>query len=111
MSTDQLTGLQLAVRLLAQIGDNDSDGYEGVGSMTADTEPCLHWYCFTYIDSSNGGYSSAYSCAYIGYQVAGVTMAMINENKRNAGVSDSAVLLSVSHLGCMTKTEFTGAQA
>jgi hypothetical protein len=78
--------------------------------MDTNTDPKLHWYCFTYIDFTSGGYPS-HACTYIGYPVAGMTMAMIKENKLNAGVSDRAVLLSVSHLGCMTKTEFTKERA
>lgn len=62
-----------------------------------------HWYCFTY--AAAGMQASTYT----GYEKKGVTMQMIDENKKNAGVPQESVLLACIHLGYMTKDEFTGA--
>lgn len=66
-----------------------------------------YWYCLTYagyiIDepSSNGQAS-----IYVGFIKNQVTLVEINRNKKAAGVTSEAVLLSASYLGYMAKQEF-----
>lgn len=66
----------------------------------------LHWYCFSYIGKLLKDGSHCNACTYTGYEHKEVTLGMIKENKRNAGVADDAVLISVSYLGHMTREEF-----
>ena len=68
----------------------------------------LHWYCFSYIGKDIKTGLTANGCTYSGYTEEGVTLQAITENKQNAGVTDDAVLISVSYLGKMTKEVFTG---
>lgn len=66
-------------------------------------EQKLYWFCFSYVDNAR-----IYASTYTGYSDKSVTLKHIKENKTYAGVSDNAVLLSLSYLGYMTRMEFTG---
>ena len=61
-----------------------------------------HWFCFTYADSN------VQASTYSGYEDKNVTLAMIEANKVNAGVSSGAVLTACIWLGYMTRAEFKG---
>ena len=71
------------------------------------SEQKKHWYCFSYfgkdIESGKHCEASTYSC----FAEKGVSLAMINNNKTNARVTDDSVLISVSYLSHMTKADFT----
>ena len=68
----------------------------------------LHWYCFSYsgIDLDSG--KTCQASTYTGFDSKVVTVKRITENKLNAGVSDDSVLIAVSYLGYMLKSDFVG---
>jgi hypothetical protein len=66
----------------------------------------LHWFCFSYIGRDYVSNQQVNACTYTGYEDNNITMAMINANKKNAGVKSDACLISVSYLAHMTKEEF-----
>ena len=70
-----------------------------------ETEKRMHWYCFSYVGAVDSGLQ--HGCSYVGYESENITHRNIKENKRNAGMKDDAVLVSVTRLGYMTKQEFT----
>jgi hypothetical protein len=81
--------------------------------ITGSKEPSSdyrHWYCFSFsgkIDGSVVGMDCRAS-TYAGYKQKNITLEMITEQKKQAGVTSSAVLMSVSYLGYMTSEEFKG---
>jgi len=68
-----------------------------------------HWYCFTYSGKSIDDGHDCQACTYIGYDTNQVTKPMIDKNKKEAGVTASAVLIGCIYLGYMTRGEFLGA--
>lgn len=73
----------------------------------SDKEIKLHYYCFTYI-GLNETELQCNASTYTGYLEKEITIKKINENKKNAGVNDNAVLLAASYLGYMTTETMTG---
>lgn len=67
-----------------------------------------HWYCFAYIGNDLNSNLACHASTYTGYKNKKVTMDRIMKNKAHAGVTDEAVLLSVSYLGYMSNEEFKG---
>lgn len=65
----------------------------------------LYWYCFSYLGGALEDGKSCNASTYTGYENKKVTVARINENKKNAGVKNGATLISVSYLGRMTGKE------
>jgi hypothetical protein len=68
-------------------------------------ESRLHWYCFTFIGDGELG-KNCYASTYTGYSDKKITKARITENKKYAKVTNTAVLISCSYLGFITKVEF-----
>lgn len=67
----------------------------------------LHWYCFTYKGKVIECGSPADASTYKGYEAKDfITLKMIKDNKRKAGLTDSACLINITYLGYMTKQEF-----
>lgn len=66
-----------------------------------------HWYLFAFsgIEIESGRQCQA--STYTGFPDKEITLAIIQEQKRNAGVTRSAVPIAVNYLGWMTKEEFT----
>ncbi len=77
-------------------------GY-GEYEATLDGGDKLHYFCFSFFGDNN----TINSCE-AGYKFPKITMAAIKERRRQAGVGDNAVLISVSYIGRMTKKEFRG---
>ncbi len=69
-------------------------------------EEKAHWFCFTYIGQGLDNGRDAHACVYVGYHHKHIIKKMINDNKANAGLTDTAVLIGCFSLGEMTKTEF-----
>ena len=67
-----------------------------------------HWYSFSYEGANEDGTGHCVANCYVGYYFKGITKPMIQENKKAAGVSQDAALLSVSYLGKMTREQFLG---
>jgi len=67
-----------------------------------------HWYCFTYIGTSLCGARNATASTYVGFNRRGVTVTMIQEQKKEAGLNNDAVLIACIHLGYMSRDEFIG---
>jgi len=65
----------------------------------------LHWFCFAYIGKDSSG-TECQACTYTGYPRKEITLKMIYQNKKNAGVTKKAVLISVSYLGYMNRSKF-----
>lgn len=65
-----------------------------------------HWYCFSYIGECLETGKNANASTYTGYKSKGVTKAIIDENVSNAGLRKGAVLIAVSYLGHMERSEF-----
>ncbi len=68
----------------------------------------LHYYCFSYIGKDSETGEDCQASTYTGYPEKGITMPMIDENKKNACVNNGAVLLAVSYLGFMTRDAMQG---
>ena len=67
----------------------------------------LHWYCFTFQGQLIQCGSQATASTYTGYLNKKTTLMRIKENKKFAGVTDNAVLISYLYLGYMTEKKFT----
>ena len=65
-----------------------------------------HWFCFSYKGEEIETGNNVSACTYTGYLYREVTMNMIKENKKIAGLKENAVLIAVSYLGEMTRNEF-----
>jgi hypothetical protein len=65
-----------------------------------------HW--FSYCFQESGGTRIVTASAYIGYPESAITKERIEVAKDGAGVSVNAVLLNVSYLGHMTRSQFLG---
>lgn len=74
-------------------------------------ETVKHWYCFSYLGTSIDDGHNCYVSIYSGNPRKGVTMPMINHNKKEAGVNNNAVLIGCMYLGEMTKADFLGHNA
>ena len=68
----------------------------------------LHYFCFSYAGQTADTNQQCNACTYTGYNDKNITIAMIEKNKEYAGVNKNSALLSVSYLGYMTRTEFSG---
>lgn len=68
----------------------------------------LHWFCFSYVGYALENGKDCKASWYAGYVKKNITNPMIMENKKSAGVTDAAVLISCSYLGHMPKAEFEG---
>jgi len=68
----------------------------------------LHWFCFSYTGKEIETGDDVQASTYTGYSTKNITLPIIDENKKNAHVTDAAVLLSVSYLGYMTRAELLG---
>ncbi|KAE9655738.1 hypothetical protein EJD88_11515 [Pseudomonas sp. PB105] len=66
----------------------------------------LHYYCFTFYESS--GAQTAHASAYYGFEHQRVTLVDIAAAKQGAQVSQQSTLLACSYLGHMTTKEFAG---
>lgn len=73
-----------------------------------DSAPLLHWYCFTYVGSTIEGRSGATACTYAGLEKEKITLEIIKQQKKEAGMMDGSVLISCIYLGCMAKDVFVG---
>ena len=67
-----------------------------------------HWYALSYrgTDLESGRHADAVT--YIGFPDNALTLPRILHGKTGAGVSETAVLISATYCGYMTKTAFTG---
>jgi hypothetical protein len=65
-----------------------------------------HW--FSYCFEESGGTRIVTTSAYIGYPEKAITKARIEAAKDAVDVSVDAVLLNVSYLGYMTRSQFLG---
>lgn len=69
----------------------------------------LHFYTFTFMDSRQQG-ETTHATAFVGIPEPKVTPKVIAAARRTAEVSPTAVLLSVSYLGEMTREEWDAGQ-
>jgi len=69
-------------------------------------ENYLHWFCLSYRGVTLEGRQACDASTYEGYVDKRLTLSRIAEGKRAAGVTDKAVLVSATYLGCMQKEEF-----
>jgi len=65
-----------------------------------------HWFAFSFIGKAIDNGSTANASVYIGYPDKRITLKRMREANAAAGVRDGAALISVCHLGFMTKQEF-----
>jgi hypothetical protein len=67
----------------------------------------LYWYLFAFsgIDSEKGVQCQA--STYTGFKKKGITLAIIQDQKTCAGVTQKAVPIAINYLGYMTKDKFT----
>ncbi|MCZ4263121.1 hypothetical protein O4G76_20065 [Limimaricola sp. G21655-S1] len=72
-----------------------------IQSLLGETDPQLHYYCFSFLEAPLS------ASIYIGYRDQQVTLNKISKAKKEAGVSQQAVLLAVSYLGHMTYSKMT----
>jgi len=68
----------------------------------------FHYYCFSYIGKDLNTGKDCQASTYTGYSEKEITIPMVNENKKNAGVTGDAVLLAVSYLGFMIRETMQG---
>jgi len=69
----------------------------------------MHWFCFSFKGKHSDGMNcDCNACTYVGYPSRNITKKMIDAQKKESGVSESAVLIACTHLGFMTKEKFIG---
>ena len=66
------------------------------------------WYCFSFVGKNAENGCSCDSSMYSGLPSRKITKSIIDDNRKYAGVNPEAVVVSISYLGRMTKSEFVG---
>ena len=65
-----------------------------------------HWYLFAFSGIELEGGRQCQASTYTGFKYKDITLAIIQDQKRNAGVTQSAVPIAINYLGWMTREEF-----
>ncbi len=72
------------------------------------TKKKLHYYCFSYSGRSLTCGGRCEASTYTGYSDKKLTKGRVDTNKKFAGVTDEAVLISAAYMGWMTEAELLG---
>lgn len=86
---------------------NTEDDAAEQTSCAHDELAVLHWFCFSFTGPALTGLGQCYASSYVGYKYQYVTLQMVNNQKKESGVTQDSVLLGCIYLGHMTKEQFT----
>ena len=69
-------------------------------------EETLTWYMFVFTGTNLEGNSNCQASTYAGCDDGAITLRIINDQKKLAGMSNNCVCTNIVNLGLMTQTEF-----